>query len=203
MRDHQKVLDMAYLALLIAIMLILGLVPFLGFIPLGFASVTILHLPVIVAVLYFDWKMATLSGLAFGLISWIVALWRPTQPLDPFFQNPLISVLPRVLFGLFASLLYTSLKKWIKNRHLHDIVSALLASFIHSVLVLALLASIYYGQVTEAGTFKAAVMAALVTLGTASVLEALAAALIAPPIANALRAVNHKEETLNIIEIED
>lgn len=190
MNKHKQILDMSYMAMLIAIITIMGIVPFLGFIPLGFASVTILHIPVIIAVLYFDWKMATIAGLTFGIISWLLAVWRPTQLLDPLFVNPLLSVLPRVAFAFLTAYLFKWLSKVIKHTYTRDVVVAFVGSIIHSILVLGLIALFFYNRSDVLGTDatrKAAFNLAFFTFYTFSLLEATAAALLAPPIARALR----------------
>jgi uncharacterized membrane protein len=189
---NKTVIDMTYLAVLVSLMIIMGVVPFLGFIPTGIGSVTILHIPVIIAVLYFDTKFAVSAGAAFGVISWAISLIRPSGVMDFFFQNPLISVVPRIVFALLAALLYISLKNVFKNDYVRSVVTAVIGSFIHSILVLGMIAIIYYEQVSEAGTFAAAIKVAVGTLTTFSVLEAIAAGLIAPPIARALKIANRK-----------
>ncbi|WP_428770226.1 hypothetical protein V1L52_13035 [Treponema sp. HNW] len=84
----------------------------LGFIPwFSGAAITILHIPVILAVCLHPEGLSGLwAGTAvaavFGLSSLVYAAVSPAGPIDPFFQNPLISVLPRILFGICTFLLY-------------------------------------------------------------------------------------------------
>jgi uncharacterized membrane protein len=94
-----------------AISIILGVTK-LGFIPfvLG-TSITIMHVPVIVgAILEGPW-VGTTIGLIFGVFSLIWAYIGPNGPGDIYFQNPLISILPRLFIGLFAYLVYRALRK--------------------------------------------------------------------------------------------
>ncbi len=93
---------------LAAIVILLGAPPLrLGFIPfvLGVA-VTILHIPVIIgAVLEGPWVGLALSFL-FGLFSLFWSYVAPTGPFDAYFQNPLISIVPRLFIGLVAYAVY-------------------------------------------------------------------------------------------------
>ena len=94
-----------------AISIVLGVTK-IGFIPfvLG-TSITIMHVPVIIgAILEGPW-VGTAIGLIFGVFSLIWAYIGPNGPGDIYFQNPLISILPRLFIGLFAYLVYRSLRK--------------------------------------------------------------------------------------------
>jgi hypothetical protein len=51
-------------------------------------------------------------GLIFGVFSMIQAAVAPTGPTDVWFTNPLLSVLPRLLIGPVAWLVWTALKRW-------------------------------------------------------------------------------------------
>jgi len=79
----------------------------LGFIPfvLGVA-ITVMHVPVIIGAVMEGPLVGLAIGLLFGLFSLIWAFIGPTGPGDVFFQNPLVSVLPRLFIGLVACLVY-------------------------------------------------------------------------------------------------
>jgi len=89
-----------------AIAIVLGATR-LGFIPfvLGMA-ITIMHVPVIIGAVMEGPLVGLAIGLLFGLFSLIWAFIGPTGPGDVFFQNPLISVVPRIFIGLVACLVY-------------------------------------------------------------------------------------------------
>jgi uncharacterized membrane protein len=94
-----------------AITILLGVTK-LGFIPffLG-TSITIMHVPVIVgAVLEGPW-VGTAIGLLFGIFSLVWAYIGPNGPGDIYFQNAIISILPRLFIGLMAYLAYRLVKK--------------------------------------------------------------------------------------------
>ncbi len=85
----------------------------LGFIPwFSGASLTIMHVPVIIgAVLEGPWVGAAI-GLIFGGFSMLQAAIAPTGPTDVWFTNPLLAVLPRLAIGPLAWLAYRGLKRW-------------------------------------------------------------------------------------------
>lgn len=96
----------AVAGVLSAIAIVLG-VTRLGFIPwFSGASVTILQVPVIIGAVLEGPLVGFIIGLLFGLSSLLQAAIAPTGPVDVAFTNPLISVVPRLLIGPIAWLLY-------------------------------------------------------------------------------------------------
>src|SRR5690606_22116549 len=85
----------------------------LGFIPwFTGASLTIMHVPVIIgAVLEGPW-VGMAIGLIFGAFSMLQAAIAPTGPADVWFTNPLLAILPRLLIGPLAWLAYRALERW-------------------------------------------------------------------------------------------
>lgn len=75
----------------------------LGYLPwFGGASLTIMHIPVIIAAVLEGPIAGTAVGLVFGVTSLVKAATAPIGPLDPLFANPLVSVLPRLAIGFVA-----------------------------------------------------------------------------------------------------
>ncbi len=102
-----RVKDISLLAIFMALIFMMALVPFLGYIQIFIVGFTTIHAVVIVFILLKnEWKYAFFGGLFFGLSSMLIAFLRPSTPLDQLFQNPLVSVLPRVLFGLATLAFY-------------------------------------------------------------------------------------------------
>ena len=99
-------------AVLSAITIVLGLLPFGGYIPFAGISITILVIPVIIGAILEGPVVGVGIGLIFGLTSLYQAATAPKSPLDPLFVNPLLSVLPRMLIGPVAWLVWSALKKW-------------------------------------------------------------------------------------------
>jgi uncharacterized membrane protein len=83
-----------------------------GFIPfvLG-AAITIMHVPVIIGAIMEGPLVGVTVGAIFGVFSLLWAFFGPTGAVDPYFQNPLISVLPRLFIGPLAYLAYRALRR--------------------------------------------------------------------------------------------
>jgi uncharacterized membrane protein len=78
----------------------------LGFIPwFAGASLTIMHVPVIIAAVLAGPMAGIAVGLLFGVASLIQAAVAPNGPADAWFVNPLVSVIPRIFIGPVAWLL--------------------------------------------------------------------------------------------------
>jgi len=93
-------------ALSIALMLTpLGMIP--G--PFG-ASLTTMHVPVIIGAVLEGPIVGVCIGAIFGVTALVRAAVAPQGPIDVFFVNPLISVLPRLLVGLAAWLAYKAFR---------------------------------------------------------------------------------------------
>jgi uncharacterized membrane protein len=119
-----------------AVAAILG-ITHLGLIPwFGGASLTIMHIPVIIGAILEGPVVGAGIGLIFGVFSLIQAAVAPTAPADTIFTNPLISVLPRLFIGPVAWLVYNALKK-------HEIpailVSGIAGSLTNTILVLGMI----------------------------------------------------------------
>jgi uncharacterized membrane protein len=95
-----------------AISVLLGITHW-GFIPwFGGASLTIMHVPVIIGAILEGPVAGVLIGLIFGLFSMLQAAIAPTGPADVWFTNPLLAVLPRLFIGPVAYLVWKALQRW-------------------------------------------------------------------------------------------
>lgn len=93
-----------------AIILVMTFVPQVGFITIGTMALTLIHIPVLIGAFLLPKKYTLLLGFMFGIGSLIRAATTPTGVLDPAFVNPLVSVLPRMLFAIAASYLFDLFK---------------------------------------------------------------------------------------------
>lgn len=91
-----------------ALSVVLGMTP-LGFIPIGTVSITIMHIPVIIAAVIEGPLVGAAVGLIFGITSLVKAITAPTL-LSPLFYNPMVSIFPRILIGVVAGYLFNLLK---------------------------------------------------------------------------------------------
>ncbi len=127
--------DITLDGLFIAILVIMTFVPNVGFITLGPISIVLIHVPVIIGAMFLGWKRGLLYGAAFGVASLIKASTMPAGSFDAFFINPLISVLPRVVFGLVAGLLTKALlnpKKSAAYNRIMTIPVAVISTIVHT-----------------------------------------------------------------------
>lgn len=154
---QNKMKRFSLLALFIAIEIVLGLVPFLGFINLGFINSTTMHIPVIIAGIMLGKKEGMIVGFVFGCMSLLKATLEPN--LSSFIFSPFISIgetsgnfasliivfIPRILIGWVSGFVYENLGKHVKQQSLIVAISAILASLTNTVLVLGGIV-IFFGQ---------------------------------------------------------
>lgn len=107
--QRSKNYEIAVLGLLTAIMIIMGVTP-LGTISFGTVSITIAHIPILLATLMLGFHYGFTLALIFGVFSMTKAYLAPAGILDPLFQNPLISILPRLMIPIMTFLSYKLLK---------------------------------------------------------------------------------------------
>lgn len=163
-------------AVLSAITIVLGLLPFGGYIPFAGISITILTIPVIIGAILEGPVVGAGIGLIFGLTSMYQAATAPKSPLDPLFVNPLLSVLPRMFIGPVAWLVWSALKRF----KVVGLVSAgFMGSMTNTALVLGALGLLFGRDSRVTEIFGADVWKALGGIALASgVPEAVVAAII-------------------------
>ncbi|AXX65359.1 ECF transporter S component [Bombilactobacillus bombi] len=192
MRKH-KAYKLAIRAILIAIILVQSMTPFLGFIPLGLVNVTIIHLTVIVAAIVLGPGDGALVGLIWGLGTMIRAYSAPTSPLDTMiFTNPIIAVLPRILVGYLAGIIYRSTKNKIKSQTVRMALAAAIGSLTNTITVLGLMRLMFAGAMASAykvtsGALNGVIMTVVATNG---IPELIAAIIIVPMICLAVLRAN-------------
>lgn len=165
-----------------------------GYIPIAGSTVTVIHLPTIIAALLEGPVVGGFVGLIFGVFSLIRALVAPVSPTDIFFLDPLVSVLPRVLLGLITYGVMVLVKRMFARgpealgRSVSWGVGAAVGTVCHTVMVLGLLGLLHGSQVAEALSIQpAAVTGLLVTVGASSALmEGIAAVVASVAIAGAV-----------------
>jgi uncharacterized membrane protein len=139
---NEKVRDMAYYAVFVAIITIMTFVPSLGYITLGGISITILHVIVLLAAFTMGKKGGLVAGLAMGILCMLKAWIAPGSIYDYPFRNPLCAVLPRALFGFIAGLIAEIITKKTSNKALSTtlvVVASVLLTAFHSVVTVPLL----------------------------------------------------------------
>lgn len=122
-----------------ALSVVLSVTP-IGYIQIGMLAITIMHIPAILAAV----MAGLVPGIGVGLIFGITSLVRASiTGSSPFFVNPLVSVLPRMLFPVFVYFIDLALRKIRLPKVISGGISAALGTFIHTVLVMGMIFLIY------------------------------------------------------------
>lgn len=150
-----------------AITVLLGVTHW-GFIPwFGGISLTIMHVPVIIAAVLEGPVVGAGVGLIFGIFSMIQAAIAPSSPADVWFTNPILAVLPRLFIGPVAYLVWNAFKK---IPVLGLIAAGIAGSLTNTILVLGviglmgLIPWVVLGGIVVANGLLEAGVSALITL---------------------------------------
>ena len=183
---NDNLVNLVTLALLMALIFLMGQTP-LGLIPLGFCNVTLLVIPVAVGTLFMGLKYGVLLGLTFGATSFVSALLRPSTLVGTLMVI-VMTFLPRLMVPVVIHFVHKAMAHKLEKTGLA--VAAACGSLTNTILYLGLMLIFYM----ICGIDNTAVLTAIgATAGGAGPLEAVAAALITPPIVLALRKAMHKK----------
>ncbi len=191
-------LALAQLGLLSAMIVVMTFVPYVGYISIGALSITLLHIPLIIGACVLGVKGGVTLGAVWGITCIIKAATSPVAVTDPLFTNPLVSLLPRVIAGLVAGLVFELISNKLKKHHLASVLGAISACVTNTVLVMGSL-YLVYGQSSEAaklgivqfdlGSFIYFILAAF---GTNAIFEMILGVIVAVPVSHALRKIKIK-----------
>lgn len=191
--SRENIRKMVVVAMLSGICLFLGLTG-LGFIPLPLFKLTILHLPVIIGAIIEGPIAGASIGFIFGLFSIYQNITTPT-PMSPFFYNPLVSILPRVLIGVVSYYVYIFLRSKLKNKRLSIGIAAICGSLTNTIGVLGSIYLIYFKDYASilmqrgtisSGSLGKVTIALLSVIGTNGIAEAILSALVSIPVVIAI-----------------
>lgn len=166
----------------------------LGYIQLSpAASLTIMHIPVILAAILAGLPGGIITGLVFGLTSLVNAAANPSGLLDPLFVNPFCSVLPRMLFGAAAWGVFRLLSMIpVFPKALCAAVTSFLTTLLHTVMVIGSMYVFLNSQMSETMGGMGFVMVMGVILPGA-LLEAAAATFVCAAVTAAMSAASGKK----------
>lgn len=195
------------LALFIAIEIVMALIPFLGYIPMGAINATTLHIPVIIAGILLGKKEGAILGFVFGLTSMMKNTFEPTATsfvFSPFisiggisggWQSLLIALIPRILIGYSSGLIYEYLR--VKKQKLKDstvmIIAALSGSIINTILVMSGI-YLFFGHAYAAAinvSYDVIITFIIGIIATNGIVEAIVAAIISLAICKAGKKIIH------------
>ena len=178
---------MTVIGVLSAISIMMSMLPFIGYIPIGPMKATIMHVPVIIGAVIEGPLVGATIGLRFGLTS----LWNAiTQPvlLSPLFINPLVSVLPRILIGIVAYYVYQGVYKITKKVYASGFIAGIVGSLANTAGVLGMIyilyADKYLALMEQQGANAAKLLFGIVL--SSGIPEALVAGLIVSAVSVAL-----------------
>ena len=143
-----NVRKMTVIGVLSAISIMMSMLPFIGYIPIGPTKATIMHIPVIIGAIIEGPVVGATIGLIFGLTSLWNAMTQPTIT-SIFFLNPLVSILPRVLIGVVAYYVYQGIYKISKKVYAAGFMAGLIGSLANTVGVLGMIYVLYADKYME------------------------------------------------------
>ncbi len=132
--------QLTVIGMLSAISIVLGATGY-GFIPLPMAKATILHIPVIVGAILEGPLVGAIIGFFFGMFSLIQNYTAPSSIFSPAFQNPIVSVLPRILIGVVSYYAYRLMLG--KNETLKVSAGAIAGTLTNTLVVLTMIYLLY------------------------------------------------------------
>lgn len=135
MKQKKKLVRLVMCALFSALIVVMTFTPYLGYITVGVIEITTLHAVVIFGSAVLGPAMGSILGGVWGLTCIARAFQFGIVP----FQNPLVSLLPRILVGLLAGLVFKGLSKTKCKKPISLGISALVGTLTNTVLVLSFL----------------------------------------------------------------
>ena len=149
-------------------------------------SLTIMHIPVVLAAALAGLPGAIVTSLVFGLTSLINAAANPGGVLDPLFKYPQCSVLPRLIFG-FAAYGFFAMLGLIPRipKAINAAASAFLSSLLHTVAVIGSL-YVFLNTQTLAAMGGKGFLVIMGLVLPAAMMEAAAALLVSAAVVSAI-----------------
>ena len=192
MKEVKNTSDLVKMALFVAIIILLSVTP-LGYIHFAVINATIIQIPVIIGAILFGWKKGAFLGGVFGITSMIKNTVNPNVTsfvFSPFVPvgdttkgSPLaiiVCLLPRIMIGVVAGLLFKALSKTKLSKALSAGVCGFCGALTNTILVMGGI-YLFFGRSYSAAkdqayeTLIGTVMATITGIG---ITEALVSAVI-------------------------
>lgn len=142
-------------AMLAAITIIMAFTP-IGYLRVGVISITFMMIPVIICAASLGVFYGALSGLLFGITSFVQCFGMSAFGTVLFSINPYFTFLnlmvPRVLLGVFAALIYKGLSKRKIPVIVTDVITMLVSAILHTLMFVAILI-LCFGQTEYINSF--------------------------------------------------
>ncbi|EOH90653.1 hypothetical protein UAS_00382 [Enterococcus asini ATCC 700915] len=200
---NKKTFDIVLTAFFLGIMILMSVVPFLGFIPIGPLNATILHVPVIIGSVILGPRLGAFLGTSFGVMSVINATTRPSalsfvfSPFIPIIGTShgswkalLVALVPRILVGIVPYYVYKFGQRFFKGKtnSISLFLAGIAGGLTNTLLVMNLIYFLFkdsYGQIIKKGADQVygAILAVIATQG---VPEAIVAGILTAAVASIL-----------------
>ena len=189
MSKKSNVKTLVQLALLTAIELIMAFTP-LGYLKIGPVSITFMAIPVAVGAIVLGPLSGAFLGLVFGLTSFSQCFGADTFGTTLLsinaFSTAFMCLVPRILMGLFAGLIFGGLKKTTLGETGGALLSSLACSVTNTVLFVGSLI-VLFGNTEYIRGFGDSVIAVIMTLVSVNtVIEAIACTIIGGAVSKAV-----------------
>lgn len=206
MQKKTNVRLLTQMALLTALMLVMAFTP-LGYIPLPFMNATTMHIPVIIGACLLGPKMGGVLGGLFGITSVVRAtispnltsfVFTPFYSFSPEFHGSwtslIVAIVPRILIGVCAGLVFMGLKKLIHNETISLAVSGFVGSMVNTIGVMGLIYLLFGEQYATAGGTDPSLLLGVImgVVGVNGVPEAIIAAVLTAAVSKAVLAVGRQ-----------
>ena len=190
---REKTVRLTLLGIFTALLIIQTFTP-LGYIPIPLLPfpLTTIHISIIVAGITLGVLDGAIVGLIGGLLCILKAAAFPTSPTDPLFVNPMLSVVPRVLIGVCASLVFLGVMRLFKNsdkpyaRMLSTAAGAIVGTLVNTVGVLTMFGLFYPADLGVADGSSLISIVLSTIIGINGIFEIVSAVVLAVPIVLAI-----------------
>ncbi len=176
MKKKQKLVYLVMCALFAALIVVMTFTPYLGYITVGVIEITTLHIVVIFASTVLGFKYGAIIGGVWGLTCIIRALQMGFIP----FQNPMVSLVPRIIVGLMAGLIFFLLSKTKCPKAISLGISAFAGTLTNTVLVLSMLKVFGGFEVLFGEAAKTLDVIIATLIGTNGIIEMVSAVVLVP-----------------------
>lgn len=190
-RDRIRKLTVS--ALLTAVIWLMASTPYFGFtLPFFGVGMTFVHIPMIIGTLMEGLWVGTLLSGMFGLTSLVNAYLRPTSVYAPMFQNPLVSVLPRLLIGPALYGVMLIVRKLLPNRRRAQYaVVSVSGALLNTLLTLSAMTAMQFLNPGITGVGSGVTVAGIWALAANAPFECASALIVCVSLMAALRASSH------------
>ena len=145
--SRTRLIQMAQLAILIAIMFIFAFTP-LGYLKIGLIEITFMVLPVAIGAIILGPAAGAVLGAVFGLTSFIQCFGMSTFGVFLLSLNPILTfitcMVPRVLCGWFSGVLFRAMQKFDKTRVISYFVASLSTALLNTLFFMTALCLCFY-----------------------------------------------------------